>query len=68
MVDKWNERVQKERSTSLSDIYQVSGWQRTQCQSAMQDVFSEGQEPCHVGNMLEEPAYRLPSERWAKPC
>lgn len=56
MVDNWNERVQKERSTLLSDICQVSGWQRTECQSTMQDVFSEGQEPCHVGNMLEEPA------------
>ena len=56
MVDKWNERVQKERSTLLSDICQVSGWQRTECQSTMQDVFSEGQEPCHVGNMFEEPA------------
>ena len=53
MVNYWNERVQKERSTLLGGICQVSGWQRTQCQSTVQDVFPEGQEPCHVGNMLE---------------
>ncbi|KAJ7357427.1 CB1 cannabinoid receptor-interacting protein 1 [Desmophyllum pertusum] len=35
---------------------QVSRWQRTKCQGTVQDVFLEGQEPCYVGDVLEEPA------------
>lgn len=66
MVHKWYEWVKEQWQVLLGVVHQVYKWEATQCKDSVQDVFSERQEPCHLGLLLKELAYWLQDEGWPK--